>query len=45
MGNLEHKGLIYLRLNRFLTKNKTPGSAEYEAFGILQMKWECHLKI
>ena len=24
MGNLEHKGLIYLRDNRFWTKNKTP---------------------
>ena len=45
MGNLEHKELIYLRHNCFWTKNRTLGSDEYEAFGISQMNWECHLKI
>ena len=32
MGSLEHKGLIYLRHNRFWTKNRASGSDEYEAF-------------
>ena len=37
MRNLEHKGLIYLRPNRFWAKNRTPGSDEYQAIGISQM--------
>ena len=31
MENLEHKGLIYLSHNSFLTKNRTTGSDEYKA--------------
>ena len=34
MGNPEQKKVIYLRHNRFWTKNRTPGSDEDEAFGI-----------
>ena len=42
MVNLEHKGLIYLCHNRFWTKNKTPSSDEYRAFGISQISWQCY---